>query len=69
MTKEYLEEEKTCVLCLGKFTGWGNNPAPLEHDGECCDECNSQHVIPVRIMMEKVRRWQLADEAKKARSA
>ena len=69
MSKKYLEEEKTCVLCLGKFTGWGANPAPLADHGECCKECDQQHVIPTRIMMEQLRQWQLRDKENKARSA
>lgn len=32
------------------FTGWGHNPEPVKHDGRCCDKCNSEIVVPARIM-------------------
>lgn len=40
---------KDCVLCGGRFSEFGNNPAPLRHYGQCCDHCNVTKVIPVRI--------------------
>ena len=40
---------KTCCLCGGEFEGYGNNPAPLKGSGECCDRCNAEKVIPVRL--------------------
>ena len=42
-------EVKECVLCGKEFEGWGNNPAPLKNDGECCKECNWKKVIPARL--------------------
>ena len=30
----------TCVLCHENSTGYGNNPAPLQDSGKCCDDCN-----------------------------
>lgn len=41
--------EYDCVLCGDHFTGWGNNPAPLAEDGDCCDNCNATKVIPARL--------------------
>ena len=38
-----------CCICGRAFTGFGNNPWPVKDDGECCDACNEQHVIPARI--------------------
>ena len=47
------EAENTfvCCLCGKKCTGWGNNPWPVDktEDARCCDECNSEKVIPARI--------------------
>jgi len=41
---------KICVLCKETYSGWGNNPEPLEHPGyKCCDVCNKNKVIPARI--------------------
>ena len=44
-----------CVLC-GKYSkGWGankqhgNNPWPLSDEGDCCDNCNREKVIPARL--------------------
>lgn len=42
---------KKCCICGKEFAGFGNNPEPVKHDGECCDECNMQYVIPERIAM------------------
>lgn len=43
------EEIKTCCICGEKIEGWGNNPWPIKEDGECCDKCNYEKVIPARI--------------------
>lgn len=40
---------KVCVICKEEFTGWGNNPAPIKDEGECCDTCDNEKVIPARI--------------------
>lgn len=42
------EEKQTCCLCGKEYTGWGNNAWPLA-DGQCCDDCNWEQVIPARI--------------------
>lgn len=44
-----MEEKKTCCICGIEFAGWGNNPEPVRHDGECCDQCNMLYVIPARL--------------------
>ena len=45
--------EHTCCICGKKYIGFGNNPAPYNFagDGEyrCCDECNLEVVIPLRL--------------------
>lgn len=38
-----------CVICNEHFTGFGNNPDPVKPDGDCCDACNTNHVIPARM--------------------
>ena len=43
-----MEKKFICCLCGKEFNGWGNNAAPVAN-GECCDECNSNIVIPARI--------------------
>lgn len=44
--------DKLCCICGEKFTGFGNNPYPLTDDvnARCCNECNSEYVIPARIL-------------------
>lgn len=45
--KEAYEKHK-CILCGKEFDGWGNNAWPIK-DGICCDDCNAEKVIPVRL--------------------
>lgn len=47
--KDSDEEVKVCCICGEKFEGWGNDPWPVKEDGECCDKCNYEKVIPARI--------------------
>lgn len=45
-----------CCICKKEINGSGNNPWPLKYkDNErCCDMCNSELVIPLRLKnMEK----------------
>ena len=42
-------EIKVCVICKEEFTGWGNNPQPIKEEGECCDTCDNEKVIPARM--------------------
>ena len=43
--------DKKCSLCDKNYEGMGNNPMPLkEVDERCCDTCNSEKVLPARIM-------------------
>ena len=51
---------KVCCICGKKFEGYGNNPSPVKEEGECCDNCNLEQVIPARliglgIVSEKVK--------------
>lgn len=50
MEKQVADEIKyTCCICGKEFTGWGNNPDPIKKSGRCCDACNAEVVIPVRL--------------------
>ena len=44
-------EKKKCCICGKEFEGWGNNPWPINNDPNvvCCDECNTNTVVPARI--------------------
>ena len=46
-----------CCICGHQFAGEGNNPVPVEHyDGDvCCDECNTNIVIPLRLFLNQTR--------------
>lgn len=43
-----MTSNKICVLCGGKYEGFGHNPRPLS-EGRCCDDCNETRVIPERL--------------------
>lgn len=46
-------KEYNCCICGRRFTGLGNNPAPVFNEGRCCDKCNDNVVIPVRLHIDK----------------
>ncbi len=48
MSKDWKPEKIKCCLCEELFEGYGNNPAPIKEDGQCCNRCNWQVVIPAR---------------------
>ena len=42
-----------CCICGREIEGYGNNPHPVyadDFDARCCDECNDNVVIPLRIL-------------------
>lgn len=49
-------EKTNCCICGKEIKGYGNNPWPVKKEGLCCDECNSEVVIPARIMNMYKRR-------------
>lgn len=49
------EVTKVCCICGKEFKGWGNNPWPVKEDGECCDQCNWEKVVPARIRKSNER--------------
>lgn len=46
---EELEDEHKCCICGEPIEGHGNNPFPVKTEGDCCDKCNAEVVIPARI--------------------
>lgn len=42
------KEAHTCSICGKTYYEFPNNAAPVT-DGNCCDECNMNVVIPARI--------------------
>ena len=42
--------KKTCSICKKPFLGFGHNPEPIMgYENRCCESCNVEVVIPVRI--------------------
>lgn len=42
-----------CCICGKEFTGHGNNPAPVENFGKCCNDCHFNLVVPRRMLDAK----------------
>ena len=47
-----------CSICRDEIqpqpvSGWdeGHNPWPIQDKGRCCEECNSELVVPARLTM------------------
>ena len=50
-TKKSIIKNPICCLCNKSCEDeFGNNPAPLKSKGRCCNICNSEKVIPTRII-------------------
>lgn len=45
------ENKRVCCFCGREFMGMGNNPAPVmtEKTKRCCNDCNTDIVIPRRF--------------------
>lgn len=39
---------KKCSICGKNYKGYGNNAQPI-NNGECCDKCNLNVVVPTRL--------------------
>ena len=51
-----------CLLCGEGIEDMGNNPEPVSSVGRCCDDCNWNEVIPVRLGLlnkEKIEKHRL----------
>lgn len=44
--------EYVCCICGETYSGYGHNPHPVKHGGECCPEC-SQQVLKARVQLSK----------------
>lgn len=50
-----------CDICFNdipvEFNGWnkGNNAEPVVKDGRCCNTCNSNVVVPARVLEIEAR--------------
>lgn len=44
------KKDRVCSICKQPFHGFGHNPEPiLKYEDRCCDGCNRDVVVPVRI--------------------
>ena len=48
-------KEYDCCICGRKFTGYGNNPYPVSNNGRCCNTCDAECVIPVRMYIDNYK--------------
>ena len=53
-TNPYPYQKQKCCVCGQTFVGYGNNPAPIKHEGRCCDSCNEHKVIPARFFRHSI---------------
>lgn len=49
-----------CCICGNEIVGSGNNAEPVK-TGTCCDDCNMDIVIPVRIGWIKIENWRIEE--------
>ena len=40
-----------CPICKDTYEGYGNNPWPLNHEKDCCNDCNLSYVVPARMFL------------------
>ena len=40
-----------CCICGKEVDEYGNNPFPVKDTGKCCNKCNIEKVIPMRISL------------------
>jgi hypothetical protein len=43
---------QACSICGGPIVGFGNDAWPM-NDARCCDECNSERVLPALQLRER----------------
>ena len=60
--EEESEDEHKCCICGEPIEGHGNNPFPVKTEGDCCDKCNAEVVIPARIEKMKEAASEKVDE-------
>ena len=52
-----------CCICEETFEDehGGNSVRPLNRDGKCCNKCNEEVIIPLRLL-ENIARKEQGDE-------
>ena len=51
-TKKGPDYRKKCPICHKRYEGPGHDALPV-WPGRCCDRCNRDYVIPMRIKLMK----------------
>lgn len=49
-----------CIICGNEIKKYGNSPYPISKDGECCNECNLNAVVPYRIFLNSIEKKNIA---------
>lgn len=52
-------KENICSICGKKYEGFGNNAQPI-NKGRCCNDCNRDFVIPMRVLTGPI--WRAKEE-------
>lgn len=49
--------KRICCICKKEIKDYGNNPSPIEHEKDevCCNDCNFNVIIPLRLLLKKKR--------------
>jgi len=53
---------KICGICGNQYIGFGHNPQPIQTppNAQCCNDCNVNVVIPMRLnMIKENKSWEL----------
>lgn len=58
-----MSKNEKCCICGNPIKGWGNNPDPFPGD-KCCDKCNNELIVPVRIFLQGLYKGYLALQPK-----
>ena len=56
-----------CCVCGKEIKGYGNSPSPL-NGSKCCDECNLNVVVPLRIFLRGLEKQEYALLVKEKRA-
>ena len=54
------DRRRKCPICRKRYDGFGHDALPV-WPGRCCDKCNRDYVIPMRIRLLE----QMKDENEK----
>ena len=64
------DNRRKCPICRKRYDGFGHNALPV-WPGRCCDRCNRDYVIPMRLrlMQQQMEREKGGEGGEDATSA